>query len=135
MGLKTKIEYVTATHNFWIGGCEKISEGCKNCFAETMYKRFWGKDFSVPIKSKNFDAPLKWKKPQVILVNDMSDFFHKKISIHWKLDALKFMIENPKHIYLLLTKRPENIFEFYKKPKNLMVREYPPEIDAIWGNK
>jgi protein gp37 len=115
MGLKTKINYVDSTHNFWIGGCEPISEGCKNCFAEKMYKRFWGKDFSIPIKSKNFDAPLKWKKPRVILVNDMSDFFHKDIPIEWRLQALHLIDICKQHIFLLLTKRPNNMLKHFEK--------------------
>ena len=98
MGLKTKIEYVTATHNFFYG-CTKISEGCKNCFAERIYKRFWGKDFSKIVRAKNFDAPLKWKKPQVILVNDMSDFFHKDVPLEWQKKAIITMVLSKKHIF------------------------------------
>ena len=115
MGLNTKIEYVSATHNFWMGGCDKISEGCKNCFAERLYKRFYGKDFSKPIKSKNFDAPLKWKKPQVILVNDMSDFFHKDVNYDWQVDAFRTMAGLRRHRFLLLTKRPINMANFILK--------------------
>jgi len=115
MGLNTKINYVTATHNFWMGGCDKISEGCKNCFAERLYKRFYGKDFSKPIKSKNFDAPLKWKKPQVILVNDMSDFFHKDVNYDWQVDAFRTMAGLRRHRFLLLTKRPINMANFILK--------------------
>lgn len=112
MGLKTKIEYLVkngSTHNFWSGGCNPISEGCRNCFAKRIYERFYGKDFSVPIKSKNFDAPLKWKKPRVILVNDMSDFFHKDVPFKWRMEAVLEMAMAKQHIFLLLTKRPENI--------------------------
>lgn len=113
MGLKTKIEYVSATHNFWYG-CTKISEGCKNCFAERMYKRFWGKDFSKIVKSKNFDAPLKWKKPQLILVNDMSDFFHKDVPFNWFDEAIEIMASAHWHTFLLLTKRANNLKKLFK---------------------
>jgi len=118
MGLKTKIEYCTATHNFWYG-CDKISEGCKNCFAERIYKRFYknfggtSPDFSKIIKAKNFDAPLKWKKPQIILVNDMSDFFHKDVPVEWQSQALHLMNTCNNHIFLLLTKRPKNMAKFF----------------------
>lgn len=112
MGLKTKIEYADSTHSFWYG-CDKISEGCQNCFAEKIYKRFMGKDFSKIIKSKNFDAPLKWKKPRVILVNDMSDFFHEKVDNLWRWGAIEVFLKSPQHIFLLLTKRPKNMYEFF----------------------
>jgi len=118
MGLKTKIEYLVkngSTHNFWSGGCNPISEGCRNCFAKRIYERFYGKDFSVPIKSKNFDAPLKWKKPRVILVNDMSDFFHKDVPLEWQIEAIKVMIKLEKHIFLLLTKRADLMRELFLK--------------------
>jgi len=118
MGLKTKIEYVTSTHNFWYG-CTKVSEGCVNCFAKRIYERFYGKDFSIPIKSKNFDAPLKWKKPRVILVNDMSDFFHEKVNDRWRLKAFDIFFKNPLHQYLLLTKRPKEAVKFFKKYSDL----------------
>jgi protein gp37 len=125
MGLKTKIEYVSATHNFWYG-CTKVSEGCKNCFAERIYKRFYGNDFSKIIKSKNFDAPLKWKKPRVILVNDMSDFFHDNVPFKWFDNAIEIMACAYQHIFLLLTKRARNI----KKLFNINELKYdcPPNI-------
>lgn len=120
MGLKTKIEYADSTHNFFYG-CTKVSEGCKKCFAEKIYKRFYGNDFSKIIKSKNFDAPLKWKKPRVILVNDMSDFFHEKAQRDWHRDAFCVMSACSWHQFLLLTKRPENIKKGFIKvfPKNV----------------
>jgi protein gp37 len=118
MGLNTKINYVSATHNFWYG-CTKVSEGCQNCFAERQWKRFYKnyggtKDFTKLVRrQKNFDAPLKWKKPQIILVNDMSDFFHKDVPVSWILDAFKVMREAKQHTFLLLTKRPNIANDFF----------------------
>ncbi len=131
MGLKTKIEYLAkggSTHNFWIGGCDKASEGCKNCFAETMYKRFFGKDFSVPIKSKNFDAPLKWKKPRVILVNDMGDFCHHNICERMQLDALQVMFHSTRHIFLILTKRADELARIF----TIYGKAWRPFYSHIW---
>src|ERR1019366_38282 len=47
MSDKTKIKWADSTLNFW-EGCTKVSDGCKNCYAEARDKRFtggklWGK--------------------------------------------------------------------------------------------
>ena len=45
MGQATKIEWATHTFNPW-WGCLKVSEACKNCYAEAWAKRtgqaVWG---------------------------------------------------------------------------------------------
>lgn len=38
---RTPIEWADATWNP-IGGCTRVSEGCKNCYAEIMAARFSG---------------------------------------------------------------------------------------------
>ncbi len=47
MGEGTKISWTDNTFNAWIG-CEKVSAGCANCYAEAFAKRVgrnvWGKD-------------------------------------------------------------------------------------------
>ncbi|KKL52985.1 hypothetical protein LCGC14_2279940, partial [marine sediment metagenome] len=60
MGLDTSIEWTNATHNFWYG-CKKITDGCKNCYAERDMKRY-GRDFTKVTKAKGFNKPLSWKK-------------------------------------------------------------------------
>lgn len=47
MSEKSKISWCDSTVNFW-EGCTKVSDGCKNCYAEARDKRFtggklWGK--------------------------------------------------------------------------------------------
>ena len=37
----TKIEWTDETWNV-VTGCTKVSQGCKNCYAETIANRFWG---------------------------------------------------------------------------------------------
>ncbi|MBX7220363.1 MAG: phage Gp37/Gp68 family protein, partial [Blastocatellia bacterium] len=38
MGENTKIEWAHHTFNPWVG-CAKVSEGCRNCYAEALAKR------------------------------------------------------------------------------------------------
>ncbi len=70
MSEKTTIQWCDSTWNPWVG-CEKVSEGCKNCYAEALANRF-GKDFSKRSVSKDatFNAPLKWRKKPWVCEND-----------------------------------------------------------------
>ena len=55
--------------------------------------------------------PLKWKKPQTIFVNSMSDLFHKDVSINFIQDIFKVMREAHWHKFQVLTKRSERLAE------------------------
>lgn len=108
MGKNTKIQWATATWNPFIG-CTKVSQGCDNCYAERGVTR-WGKDFKKVVRSRaTFNTPFKWKKAERIFVCSWSDFFHADILRADRHLAIKVMRDAPQHIYMLLTKRPENI--------------------------
>jgi protein gp37 len=79
---KTKIEW---TEKVWnpVTGCDRVSAGCKNCYAERMAKRLqamgqprYERGFQVALHWDLVEAPLRWSKPSVIFVNSMSDLFH-----------------------------------------------------------
>ena len=110
MARQTGIEYVDATHNFWVG-CTSVSPGCKNCFARRITTRF-GQDFSNVQRTQRFDEPMKWKTSKRILTCSMSDFFHEDAD-EWRDEAWRVIKSTPQHTYLILTKRPERI-EFPK---------------------
>ena len=82
---RSNIEWTDSTWNP-VTGCTKISPGCKNCYAERMAKRLQAmgqpnyKDgFRVSLHEHALALPLKWKKPQTIFVNSMSDVFHEDV--------------------------------------------------------
>ena len=108
MGKKTSIEWADATWNPW-RGCNKVSAGCKNCYAERdMTSR--GFDFNQITRSKTtFNDPLKWRDPQIIFVCSWGDFFHDDVPLEWLDEAWNIMMRADQHIYLLLTKRAQNI--------------------------
>jgi len=54
----TKIEWATHTFNPWIG-CQKVSPGCKFCYAETLVNRFGG-DFA---KVRRITTDAYWQQP------------------------------------------------------------------------
>lgn len=116
----TKIEW---TDRVWnpSKGCSKISEGCKNCYAASFAKRLQAmgmedyKDgFKFQILPHRLNEPLKIKKPQRFFVNSMSDLFHEDMPDEY-LDQIFDIIKNtPQHTYQILTKRAENMFEYFQ---------------------
>lgn len=116
MGEKSAIGWTDATHNFWYG-CQKVSPGCKFCYAEREMTRY-GKDFRTITRAKGFDRPLRWKEPRMIFVNSWSDFFIKEAD-NWRDDAWDIIRQTPHHTYQILTKRPERI---------------PDSLPADWGD-
>ena len=118
---KTKIQWATAVFNP-VTGCSKISEGCKNCYAERMHTRLEhikgsgymdGKPhFSVRLHPERLEEPLKWKKPQRIFVCSMGDLFHEDVPFPFVAYIYRMMALANHHTYMILTKRPERMRQF-----------------------
>ena len=105
------IEWTESTWNP-VTGCTKISAGCKHCYAERMAKRLkamgqpnYRNGFKVTCHPDVLETPMKWKKPQVIFVNSMSDLFHKDIPAQFIDEIFYTMNQTPWHTYQVLTKR------------------------------
>jgi protein gp37 len=126
MSENSKIEWTEKTWNP-VTGCDKVSAGCKNCYAETMAKRLqamgtrgydgvvnehghWtGKINLVP---DALDKPLHWRKPQLVFVNSMSDLFHEDVPFDYIDQVFDVMERCPQHTFQILTKRPERLAEY-----------------------
>ncbi|MFJ8071832.1 DUF5131 family protein [Peribacillus sp. NPDC096447] len=113
MAGNSSIEWTEATWNP-VTGCNKVSDGCKHCYAERMAKRLhamgnprYENEFNVTLHHDLIDAPKKWVKPKKIFVNSMSDLFHEQIPSEFIQQVFKTMNETPQHSYQVLTKRPE----------------------------
>lgn len=109
---KTKIEWADESWNP-VTGCDKISEGCVNCYAEKLAKRMAGRygyphvdPFQVEFHLDKLDDPLRWRKPRMIFVCSMGDLFHPDVTWEMFLRIFKVMYHAPKHTYMILTKRP-----------------------------
>lgn len=111
----SKIEWTEKTWNP-ITGCTKISAGCKNCYAESIAKRFWnGRKFGdIRYHKERLKEPFRRKKPTIYFVNSMSDLFHEKIPFDKIAIIFEVMRLSPIHTFQVLTKRPENAVEFFK---------------------
>jgi protein gp37 len=111
MGFDSKIEWTESTWNP-ITGCTKISSGCKNCYAERMAKRLkamgqrnYANGFDVTVHESAFELPLRWKKPQMVFVNSMSDLFHDSVPTSCIKHLFAVMNQADWHVFQILTKR------------------------------
>ena len=105
-------------------GCTKISSGCKFCYAEIMSKRLKAmgvekyKDaFKVRTHPDQLKVPYTWRSSKIVFVNSMSDLFHNDIPLDFIKQVFNVMNDNPNHVFQVLTKRAERLFEVQKELK------------------
>lgn len=109
----TGIEWTDKTWNPTTG-CDKVSAGCKNCYAEAITQRFpqnFPKGFKLTTYEDRLNQPRKWRSPSRIFVNFMSDLFHDEVPLEFLQKVFKVMNETSQHIYQILTKRHERLVE------------------------
>lgn len=131
---KTSIQWATRTWNP-VRGCSRVSRGCERCYAERMSARelpglnspTTGEPFAimkngrphwtghVELVEHMLDLPTKWRKPQVIFVNSMSDLFHEKLPFE-DIDRVRWsMCQAPHHSYIVLTKRASRMRQYFEQ--------------------
>jgi len=111
----SKIEWTDSTWNP-VTGCTKVSNGCRNCYAERMAIRLkamgqsnYANGFKVTCHDHQLELPLKWKKPRMIFVNSMSDLFHEKVPTNFIQRVFEVMNQSHWHTFQVLTKRAERL--------------------------
>ena len=118
---QSSIEWTEMTWNPTTG-CNKISAGCKYCYAEVMTRRLHAmgiekyKDgFKVRVHEDALDVPYSWKKPKVVFVNSMSDLFHPEVPFEFIEKVFRVMNNTPQHTYQVLTKRADRLYELHHR--------------------
>lgn len=125
MSQQTTIEWTDATWNP-IRGCSRVSEGCRNCYAEKVATRFSGAgqpyegliakggQWSGQIKllPEKLGEPLRWNKPRRVFVNSMSDLFHESTPDDFIDQIFAAMAVCPQHTFQILTKRPQRMLRY-----------------------
>ena len=118
---KTNLQW---TEYMWnpITGCTKISDGCKNCCAESMAKRLKGmaqtKYNNVFEPTFHRDAlcePFNIGDSSFIFVCSMGDIFHEQIRDKEILKIFKVMNDAGWHTFQVLTKRPKRLLKLADK--------------------
>ncbi|MDV7194774.1 DUF5131 family protein [Mycolicibacterium fortuitum] len=109
MSDKTGIEWTDATWNP-VTGCDKVSDGCTHCYADTIAHRFAGtkaypNGFQVTLRPDRLDQVLRWRRPRRIFVNSMSDLFHDQVPDEYIARVFAIMAVAQHHTFQILTKR------------------------------
>lgn len=115
MSLQSKIEWTEATWNP-VRGCQKVSPGCKHCYAETFAERFrnipghpYEHGFTPRLVPEKLVEPLLWNSPKTVFVNSMSDLFQDAVPDDYVEAVAKTMLEANWHTYQVLTKRADRL--------------------------
>jgi len=144
MAENTKIEWCNHTVNLW-WGCSKVHTGCKNCYAESLSKRYgddiWGVTKNRKLIKSAFTTLDKIQKrakstgkKETVFIGSMMDIYE----LNYPLNNANGNYENTAQlreelfnrinakkyeniVFLLLTKRPNNIgtcmqFDWYNNP-------------------
>lgn len=125
---RTSIQW---TDEVWnpVRGCSRVSEGCRNCYAERQAIRQSraGGAYHGLVKStkagpqwtgvvrlieEQLRKPLRWRKPRRVFVNSMSDLFHEKLADSTIARIWQVMRAATPHTFQVLTKRPERMRQF-----------------------
>ena len=106
---RTRIEWTDASWNP-VTGCDRVSPGCDNCYAESIANRFSGTPaypdgFEVTLRPDRLDQPLRWRRPRRVFVNSMSDLFHDSVPDEYVASVWAVMALAPEHTFQVLTKR------------------------------
>lgn len=110
---QSSIEWTEMTWNPTTG-CDKISAGCKYCYAEVMTRRLkamgqekYSHGFKLRLHESELERPLSMRTPKVIFVNSMSDLFHKDVPLEFIQRTFATMNQCPQHTFQVLTKRAD----------------------------
>lgn len=131
----SKIEWTMQTWNP-ITGCDKVSDGCKNCYAikhayrlmhmphskekyaGTVEKTAGGKlnwTGKINVDEGSLMKPFGIKKATMFFVNSMSDLFHQDVPFDFVDKVFAVMAATPHHTYQILTKRPNNMLQYFNR--------------------
>lgn len=146
MGAGSSIEWTEATWNP-LTGCDKISPGCKHCYAERMAERLqamgqpnYAHGFELTLQPHMLELPLRWRTPRTIFVNSMSDLFHKDVPFEYVQRVFAVIEKASWHHFQMLTKRADRLAQFAPSlpwPDHLWMgvsvesAKYTPRIDHL----
>lgn len=93
-----------------VRGCTPAGEGCRNCWARDMHRRFHKTPFGdVAMRPSRLFALrnvlLSRKSPCTVFLNSMSDLWHATVSEEFQDEVFATMSLCDHHRFILLTKR------------------------------
>lgn len=142
----SSIEWTESTWNP-VTGCSKISPGCKHCYAERMANRLramgqpnYARGFDLTLQEHMLELPLRWKRPQAIFVNSMSDLFHQDVPMEYIDRVFDVMKRADWHRFQVLTKRADRLLNLdpdFRWPRNVWMgvsvesKQYLKRVDQL----
>ena len=122
MGETTKIGWTDHTFNPWVG-CTKVSAACDNCYAEKWAARagrdVWGHG-KPRQRTKTWGEPVKWDEAarlagvrRRVFCASLADVFDAEVPPEWRSDLFALIDKTPNLDWLLLTKRPKVMADFF----------------------
>jgi len=129
-----------------VTGCDRVSPGCAHCYALDLAAKFkgWGQKryqndgdpktsgpgFGLTLHPDKLEEPLRWRKPRMVFVNSMSDLFHEAIPFDYIADVFDVMASEQceRHIFQVLTKRPERMIEFLQWHGEYVTGDRPASV-------
>ena len=124
-----------------VWGCEKVSPACRACYAEAFAKRVglkvWGPANTTArrvMSATYWREPLKWQRKAAamnetrkVFCSSMADVFEDHPTVNEQRALLWDLIAaTPNLIWMLLTKRPENILRMV--PPEWVRDGFPPNV-------
>src|SRR3990167_2042695 len=119
-----------------VTGCSHVSEGCRNCYAEAITKRFrkdhkpWtaaNAKHNVVLHPERLEQPLHWKKPCRIFVDSMGDPFHELNPpgfIRGVIQSALLAVKERGHTFIFLTKRAERMLWYLRAEADTVFQGY-----------
>lgn len=114
----SRISWCRHTFNAW-WGCDEVSPGCAFCYARTLARRFGRPELweGERMLTKTWGQPLAWDREaaaagerHIVFVNSMSDTFDDHRALWpWRARLWELIAGLDNLVFLLLTKRPENV--------------------------
>lgn len=110
-----------------VEGCTKVSSGCAHCWAIRQVNRISGNPalremYGGLVKRQDdgllnwtgqvremhdrLPQPEHWCAPRMVFVASRGDLFHERVSEAFIAEVFERMANTPRHLYLVLTKRP-----------------------------
>ena len=148
MAERTDIESTDATWNP-ITGCSVTSPGCRHCYAmrlaggrlkhhpsrrgltkKTDAGPVWNGE--VRFNEHWLTAPLRWRKPRRIFVCAHSDLFHPAVPDEWIDRVYAVMALAPRHVFQVLTKRPERMADYFSNDSDSHMRMVEAGDTILW---
>ena len=145
---------ISWTDQTWnpIRGCSRVSQGCVNCYAESMAARFSGPGQpyeglarmtpsgarwtgEVRLVEEHLADPLRWKRARRVFVNSMSDLFHEKLAFEDVSAVFRTCMFAEHHTFQILTKRPGRMLEYVEHVTRRKPAHGPADGDRILGQR